>query len=134
MSMVALETQKTDFYLFLKNVNMYYSTITCTTINGYCHRKRPYSQYWLIRPKIRDDFLSNLPMLLTREVTGVCPEEMVELSGLIELPVVELTDADCIQILMHMRERAIYTSLQQFKFKIVKISHDNIDSRTVEMF
>ena len=29
------------------------------------------------------------------EANGVCPEEMVELNGLVGLLVVELTDADC---------------------------------------
>ena len=28
----------------------------------------------------------------------MCPEEIVELSGLVELPVVELTGADCINM------------------------------------
>ena len=34
-------------------------------------------------------------VLLRQGVSGECPEEMVELSGLDELPVVELTGADC---------------------------------------
>ena len=37
----------------------------------------------------------NLWLPLTLGVNGVCPKEMVELSWLVELPVVELTSADC---------------------------------------
>ena len=38
--------------------------------------------------------MSNLGLLLTQGPNGVCPEEMVELSRLAELPVVKLTAAD----------------------------------------
>ena len=63
-----------------------------------------YSQHWLIRPKIRKEFWSNLAgcyikeLPLTLAVSEVCPEGLVELSRLVELPVVELTGADCIAV------------------------------------
>ena len=38
--------------------------------------------------------VSNLALFLTHTVSGRCPEEMVELNTLVELPVVELTNAD----------------------------------------
>ena len=37
----------------------------------------------------------NKGFFLTKGVNGVYPEEMVELSRLVELPVVELTSANC---------------------------------------
>ena len=39
--------------------------------------------------------VSNLWLLLTQGVNGVCPVEMIELSGLVELSVVELTGGIC---------------------------------------
>ena len=45
--------------------------------------------------------MSNLGLLSTQEVNEMCPEEMVELNELVELPVVqmvELSGADCVLI------------------------------------
>ena len=45
---------------------------------------------------LREDFRANLGLLLTYGVSGVCPEEMVELSGL-----VELMSADCTEMTLY---------------------------------
>ena len=47
---------------------------------------------------------SNLGLLLTQGVSGVCPEEMVGLSGLFEFHVVELSGDDCTGILYKIQE------------------------------
>ena len=44
--------------------------------------------------------LLNLELLVVWGVNGVCPDEMVELSMLVELPVVELSGADCISFIL----------------------------------
>ena len=54
-------------------------------------------QYWLIRPKFsRICWGVELGLLLTPGVNGVSAEEMVEISGLVEQLVIELTRTDCI--------------------------------------
>ena len=43
------------------------------------------------------DRVSNLRVGLNTVVSGMCPEEMVQLSDLVELPVAELTVSNCVR-------------------------------------
>ena len=62
---------------------------------------QPQYSHRSIRPKNMRRFsvdfggVLNLVLLLTQGGNGVSPEEMIELRGLVELPVVDVTGTDC---------------------------------------